>query len=110
MKNFASFLHLCARFSAFRRVWVLLLAATHPALVNGQAAPCIEFENFAEGTTFSAGQTIAEAGFPMTIGTYTDGSEVSFESAFMRPSALTKGNRWAFRRPPCSSMWAARRR
>jgi hypothetical protein len=82
MKTSASSLYRDAYLSVIRRTGILFFAALSP-LLHGQAVPCIEFEGFPAGATFSQGQVISEAGFPMTIGTYTDGSEVFFQSAFI---------------------------
>jgi hypothetical protein len=49
----------------------------------GQGVPCIEFEGFSAGASFPQGQVISESGFPMNIGTYTDGEQTYFESAFI---------------------------
>lgn len=67
-----------------------------PAILSAQAVPCIDFEGFAAGATFANGQTIAEAGFPMTIGTYTNGSEVFFQSAFIAAFSPHQGQSLGF--------------
>ncbi len=84
-----------ARLSAARSALISAIAAI-ATLSGAHGVPCIGFENLAEGTTFANGQTFMEAGFPMTIGTYTNGREVFFESAFIAGISPHQGQSLGF--------------
>ncbi len=74
----------------------LLLSVLLTANAAAQSNDCIEFEGFEEGTTFTPGQTLIEAGVPMTIGSYTDGRETYFENAFISPFSPHQGQSLGF--------------
>lgn len=74
----------------------LLLSVLLTANAAAQSNDCIEFEGFEEGTTFTHGQTLIEAGIPMTVGTYTNGSETFFQSAFISPNSPHQGQSLGF--------------
>ncbi|MCC5807356.1 MAG: hypothetical protein JJU00_13615 [Opitutales bacterium] len=79
-----------------KRFPLLLAAVLTASSAAAQSSDCIEFEGFSAGTSFSLAQTFVEAGIPMTVGTYTNGSETFFLSAFISPNSPHQGQSLGF--------------